>query len=156
VATVDTSCGSFEITLDTRGSPKTVSSFVFLAREGVYDDTTFHGIDPNLLIQGGDPLGTGRGGPGYSVDEPPPSTATYTRGTVAMARTATEPPGRSRSQFFVVTAADAGLPPEYALLGKVSSGEEVVDRIAKLGDPTSETGAPVTTVVIRKIAISEG
>jgi cyclophilin family peptidyl-prolyl cis-trans isomerase len=73
-----------------------------------------------------------------------------------MARTATEPPGRSRSQFFVVTAADAGLPPEYALLGKVSSGEEVVDRIAKLGDPTSETGAPVTTVVIRKIAISEG
>ena len=89
------------------------------------------------MIQGGDPLGTGRGGPGYSVDEPPPSDAEYTRGTVAMAKTAVEPPGRSGSQFFVVTAADAGLPPDYALLGEVSSGEDVVDRIAELGDPAS-------------------
>ena len=157
MAAVDTSCGSFEIALDARDSPKTVSSFVYLAREGLYDDTTFHRIVPGFVIQGGDPLGTGRGGPGYSVDEPPPSNAEYTRGTVAMAKTAIEPPGRSGSQFFVVTAADAGLPPEYALLGEVSSGEDVVDRIAKLGDPASgDAGTPLATVVIRKITVSEG
>jgi peptidyl-prolyl cis-trans isomerase B (cyclophilin B) len=155
VAAVDTSCGSFEIALDARDSPKTVSSFVYLAREGVYDDTTFHKIVPRFVIQGGDPLGTGSGGPGYSVDEPPPSNVEYTRGTVAMAKAATEPPGRSGSQFFVVTAADAGLAPQYALLGEVSSGEDVVDRIARLGDPASgQTGTPLAPVVIRKITVS--
>jgi cyclophilin family peptidyl-prolyl cis-trans isomerase len=156
VATVDTSCGSFEIALDARGSPRTVSSFVHLAREGVYDDTIFHGIDPNLVIQGGDPLGTGLGGPGYHVDEPPPSDAEYTKGTVAMAKTAAEPSGRSGSQFFVVVAADAGLPPSYAVLGEVSSGQGVVDRIASLGDPASESGTPLATVVIRTITVSGG
>ena len=155
VAAVDTSCGSFEIALDARDSPKTVSSFVYLAREGVYDDTTFHKIVPRFVIQGGDPLGTGSGGPGYSVDEPPPGKVEYTRGTVAMAKAATEPPGRSGSQFFVVTAADAGLAPQYALLGEVSSGADVVDRIARLGDPASgQTGTPLATVVIRKITVS--
>jgi peptidyl-prolyl cis-trans isomerase B (cyclophilin B) len=156
VAVVDTSCGSFEIALDARDSPKTVSSFVYLARRGVYDKTIFHGIDPNLVIQGGDPLGTGTGGPGYFVDEPPPSDAEYTQGTVAMAKTAVEPPGRSRSQFFVVVAADAGLPPQYAMLGKVSSGQNVVDRIASLGDPASQSGTPLATVVIRTITIRGG
>jgi peptidyl-prolyl cis-trans isomerase B (cyclophilin B) len=155
VAVVDTSCGSFEIALDARGSPRTVSSFVYLARRGVYDNTIFHGIDPNLVIQGGDPLGTGTGGPGYFVDEPPPNDAEYTKGTVAMAKTAAEPPGRSRSQFFVVVAADAGLPPQYAVLGKVSSGRGAVDRIARLGDPVSgQTGTPLATVVIRQITVS--
>jgi peptidyl-prolyl cis-trans isomerase B (cyclophilin B) len=155
VATVDTSCGSFEIALDAEGSPKTVSSFVHLARQGLYDGTVFHRIVPGFVIQGGDPLGTGRGGPGYSVDEPPPSNSEYTRGTVAMAKTATEPPGRSGSQFYVVTAADAGLPPDYALLGDVSSGEDVVDRISELGDPVSgDAGTPLATVVIRTITVS--
>lgn len=157
VAAVETSCGTFEIALDTRGSPKTVSSFVHLAREGLYDDTIFHRIVPGFVIQGGDPLGTGRGGPGYSVDEAPPSDTVYTKGTVAMAKTALEPPGRSGSQFYVVTAADAGLPAEYALLGEVSSGEEVVDRISELGDPASgDTGTPLATVVIRTVAVSKG
>jgi peptidyl-prolyl cis-trans isomerase B (cyclophilin B) len=156
VAAVETSCGSFEIELDARVSPKTVSSFAYLARQGVYDETTFHRIVPNFVIQGGDPLGTGRGGPGYSVDEPPPEGLEYTRGIVAMAKTEAEPPGRSGSQFFVVTAVDAGLPPHYALLGEVSSGENVVDRIARLGDPASgQTGTPLATVVIRKITVSE-
>ena len=157
VATVETSCGSFDIALDAKRSPKTVSSFVHLAREGLYDDTIFHRIVPGFVIQGGDPLGTGRGGPGYSVDEPPPSNLEYTRGTVAMAKTATEPPGRSGSQFFVVTAADAGLPPDYALLGKVSSGDDVVDRISKLGDPASGgDGTPLAPVVIRTITLKDG
>ena len=74
-----------------------------------------------------------------------------------MAKTAFEPPGRSGSQFYVVTAADAGLPPEYALLGEVSSGEDVLDRISELGDPASgDSGTPLATVVIRTITISEG
>ena len=157
VATVKTSCGSFEIALDAKRSPKTVSSFIHLSREGVYKDTVFHRIVPGFVIQGGDPLGTGRGGPGYSVDEPPPNNLQYTRGTAAMAKTATEPPGRSGSQFFVVTGADAGLPPDYALLGKVGSGEDVVDRISKLGDPASgDEGTPSAAVVIRTITVKEG
>ena len=156
VATIETSCGSFEIALDSKHSPKTVSSFVYLARRGVYDNTIFHAIDPNRIIQGGDPLGTGKGGAGYFVDEAPPSNAEYTKGTVAMAKTATEPPGRSRSQFFVVAAADAGLPPQYAILGRVSSGQGVVDRIATLGDPATQSGTPLATVVIRTITMREG
>lgn len=156
VAAVDTSCGRFEIALDAADSPRTVNSFVYLARKGVYDDTPFHGIDPSFVIQGGDPLGTGKGGPGYFIDEPPPSDTEYTKGTVAMAKTAVDPPGRSGSQFFVVVAADAGLPPEYAVLGKVSAGQRVIRRIAGLGDPSSDSATPLATVVIRKITIAEG
>jgi len=157
VAAVDTSCGRFEIALDTKDSPKTVSSFVYLARKGIYDDTIFHRILPNFVIQGGDPLGTGTGGPGYSVDEPPPANVEYRRGTVAMVKTPAEPPGRSGSQFFVVTAPDAGLPPSYALLGRVISGMRVVDRVGRLGDAASgETGTPRATVVTRKIAVGGG
>ena len=132
-AVVETSCGSFEIALDYARAPKTASSFAFLAEQGVYDDTLIHRIEPGFVIQGGDPLGDGTGGPGYFVDEPPPQDLSYTRGTVAMAKSAAEPPGRSGSQFFVVTAADAGLSPDYALLGRVSSGFDVVERIERLG-----------------------
>jgi peptidyl-prolyl cis-trans isomerase B (cyclophilin B) len=154
-ATVHTSCGAFKIDLDTKTSPKTTSSFAYLAEKGVYDDTSFHRIVPGFVIQGGDPLGNGQGGPGYSVDEPPPARTRYTKDTVAMAKTQVEPPGRSGSQFFVVLAADAGLPPDYALLGHVTSGDDVVSRIAKLGDPsTGDTGTPLAPVVIDKITIN--
>lgn len=155
-ATVETSCGSFDIRLDTARSPKTVNSFAYLARKGLYDDTTFHRIVPHFVVQGGDPLQNGRGGPGYTVTEPPPANATYTMGTVAMAKTPVEPAGRSGSQFFIVIAADAGLPANYAILGKVSSGFDVVKRIGKLGDPESgDAGTPLATVVIRRITIEE-
>jgi peptidyl-prolyl cis-trans isomerase B (cyclophilin B) len=151
-AVVDTSCGEFEIELDTRGSPKTANSFAFLAEEGFYDDTLVHRIDPGFVIQGGDPTGKGSGGPGYSVTEPPPDDAAYLHGTVAMAKTEVEPPGTSGSQFFVVTApADAGLPPLYALLGEVSRGIDVVERIGELGEPGS--GKPTQTVVIEGVTI---
>jgi peptidyl-prolyl cis-trans isomerase B (cyclophilin B) len=149
-ATVETSCGSFAIALDTEKAPKTASSFAYLAREGVYNDTVFHRIVPGFVIQGGDPAGTGSGGPGYSVDEPPPRDLSYTQGVVAMAKTAAEPPGRSGSQFFVVTVPDAGLTPDYALLGKVSSGLDVVQRIEQLGTPS---GTPRSPVVIRSVTI---
>ncbi len=152
-ATVATSCGSFTIALDTARAPKTASSFAYLARQGVYDDTTFHRIVPGFVIQGGDPSGTGSGGPGYFVDEPPPRDLSYTRGVVAMAKTSAEPPGRSGSQFFVVTVPDAGLTPDYALLGKVSSGFDVVKRIEQLGTPS---GTPSAPVVIQRVTIHGG
>ena len=156
-ATVDTSCGSFTIALDSNGSPKTVGSFVYLVHKGLYRDTVFHRIVPGFVIQGGDPTQTGSGGPGYSVTEPPPHNARYTKGTVAMAKAPVEPPGRSGSQFFVVTAADAGLPPQYAILGRVNHGEAAVSRIASLGDPASgQTGTPRATVIIRKVTIARG
>ena len=155
IATVETSCGSFVIELDTKGSPKTANSFAFLAEEGFYDGTIFHRIAPGFVIQGGDPQGTGTGGPGYSVTEPPPEDTTYARGLVAMAKTAVDPPGTSGSQFFVVTApADAGLPPDYAVLGRVTEGMDVVETISRLGDPATEK--PLQTVTIDSIAISEG
>jgi peptidyl-prolyl cis-trans isomerase B (cyclophilin B) len=153
-ATVDTSCGRFDIRLDTTGFPKTVNSFAYLAKKRFYDDTIFHRIVPHFIVQGGDPLQNGQGGPGYTVTETPPRNTTYTMGTVAMAKTAVEPAGRSGSQFFIVITADAGLPPNYAILGKVSSGLDVVKRIGELGDPASgDTGTPMATVVIRRITI---
>ncbi|HEU4392533.1 MAG TPA: peptidylprolyl isomerase [Solirubrobacterales bacterium] len=152
-AVVQTSCGSFEIALDTERAPKTANSFAFLADEGFYDDLTFHRIVPGFVIQGGDPEGTGTGGPGYSVDEKPPANLAYTKGVVAMAKSSAEPPGRSGSQFYVVTGADAGLPPEYALVGKVSEGLDVVERIGELGTPSEE---PKQTVLIEEITIEKG
>jgi peptidyl-prolyl cis-trans isomerase B (cyclophilin B) len=152
-AIVQTSCGTFDIALDSARAPKTVNSFVYLAEQGFYDDLTFHRIAPGFVIQGGDPLGTGIGGPGYSVDEKPPANLAYTKGTVAMAKSSADPPGRSGSQFYVVTAADAGLPPEYALVGKVDKGYEVVTKIEKLGTP-AET--PKQTVLIEKMTVEKG
>jgi len=152
-ATVETTCGSFTIALDTARAPRTAASFAYLARHGVYDDTTFHRIIPGYIVQGGDPTGTGTGGPGYFVDEPPPENLSYTRGIVAMSKSPVEPPGRSGSQFFVVTAADAGLTPDYALLGRVASGFDVVQRIEQLGTPT---GRPKAPVLIRRITIEGG
>jgi peptidyl-prolyl cis-trans isomerase B (cyclophilin B) len=153
-AVVETSCGSFEIALDTKRAPKTANSFAYLAEEGFYDDLVFHRIVPEFVIQGGDPEGTGTGGPGYSVTEAPPSNLAYTKGVVAMAKTSTEPPGRSGSQFFVVTGADAGLPPEYALVGKVSEGMDVVEKIGALAKPGTEE--PKQTALIESVTIEPG
>jgi cyclophilin family peptidyl-prolyl cis-trans isomerase len=153
-AVVETSCGTFEIALDTTRAPKTANSFAFLSEEGFYDNLTFHRVAPEFVIQGGDPTGSGNGGPGYSIDEKPPANLAYTKGVVAMAKTSAEPPGRSGSQFFVVLSADAGLPPEYALVGKVDKGFDVVERIGKLGSP--ETEKPKQTVLIEKISIEHG
>ncbi len=153
---VDTSCGSFTIRLDQKAAPNTAASFAALADKGFYDDTIFHRIVPGFVIQGGDPTGTGTGGPGYSVVDKPPENATYTRGVVAMAKTGDEPPGTSGSQFYVVTGQDAGLPPEYALLGKVVKGMDVAMKIDALGDPQSGgEGTPLQTVVIEKATLKE-
>lgn len=152
-AVVETSCGTFDIALDSERAPKTVNSFVFLSEEGFYNGLSFHRVVPEFVIQGGDPLGDGTGGPGYSVDEKPPANLSYTKGVVAMAKSGAEPPGRSGSQFFVVVGADAGLPPEYALVGEVGKGMDVVERIAALGTPAEK---PKQTVLIEKIEIERG
>jgi peptidyl-prolyl cis-trans isomerase B (cyclophilin B) len=154
VATVDTSKGTFEITLDAKRAPKTGGSFKSLADKGFYDKLTFHRIVPGFVIQGGDPNGDGTGGPGYTVEEAPPRDLRYTQGIVAMAKTGSEPPGTSGSQFFVVTAADAQLPAEYALLGRVTSGADVVSKIAAVKtDPSTEK--PLKPVTIHTIKVTE-
>ena len=152
-AVVETSCGTFDIALDTTRAPKTTNSFAYLAEEGFYDDLTVPRVAPGFVIQGGSPLNTTIGDPGYSVDEKPPANLSYTKGTVAMAKSSAEPPGRSGSQFYVVTAADAGLPQEYALVGKVEEGYDVVERIDKLGTPSEK---PKQTVLIEKMTIEKG
>lgn len=145
-----TSCGTFVVRLNTSLAPNASASLVKLARGGYFDDTIFHRIVPGFVVQGGDPTQTGTGGPGYWMLDRPPADARYTKGTVAMAKRADEPAGFSGSQFFVVTAGDAGLPPEYAIVGKVSSGMDVVDRIGELGD---QSGQPTKTVVVRKASV---
>ncbi len=151
-AVVRTNCGSFEIALDAERAPLTVNSFVFLAEKGFYDGLTFHRAVQGFVVQGGDPLGTGIGGPGYSVDEKPPAGLSYPKGTVAMAKSWAEPTGRSGSQFFV-TLGNVGLPPEYALLGKVSRRMHVVQRIGRLGTRSEQ---PRQTVLTEEISIRRG
>jgi peptidyl-prolyl cis-trans isomerase B (cyclophilin B) len=159
-AIVETTCGNFAIALDVKRAPKTSASFAYLAKRGFYDSLTIHRIVPGFVIQGGDPLGTGQGGPGYSVVEAPPSSLHYTRGVVAMAKTEIEDPGTSGSQFFIVTGPDAQLPADYALVGQVSAGTNVVDRIAT--QPTNQTSPdpaqreqPARPIVIRRIEIRD-
>jgi cyclophilin family peptidyl-prolyl cis-trans isomerase len=153
---LETSCGTITIRLDQKTSPKTAASFASLVRSRFYDDSVFHRIVPGFVIQGGDPTASGSGGPGYSVRDVPPADTSYTEGVVAMAKTAVEPPGTAGSQFYIVTAADAGLPPEYGVLGKVVKGLEVARAIDKLGDPASgEAGTPLRPVVIEKASVNE-
>jgi peptidyl-prolyl cis-trans isomerase B (cyclophilin B) len=155
-ATVTTSCGSFRIALEETRQPKTVSSFAYLARRHFYDGLGFFKVVPRFVIQGGDPLGDGTGGPGYEIVEPPPPDTVYRRGVVAMAKNAIQPSGASGSQFFVVTApADAGLPPTSAVLGRVSAGMATVDRIGSLADPSlgRRGGPPREPIVIERIRV---
>ena len=154
-----TSCGSFTVRLDVNRSPKTTASFALLVKRRFFDNTGFHRIVPGFAFQGGDPTGTGRGGPGYSTIEPPPAGTRYTAGVVAMAKAPRERPGTGGSQFFVVTAERAKLRPEFALLGKVTRGIQVVRRIGELGDrATGGRGTPTQVVLIdaARLRISGG
>ena len=156
-ATIRTNCGTIRIRLDVRRAPKTTASFAGLARNRFFDGLSFHRIAKpggnDFVIQGGDPLGNGNGGPGYTVVEAPRKGTKYKRYDVAMAKTQTEPPGTSGSQFFIVTAADSGLPPEYAVLGTVVGDKHTVKRIAAVPtDPGLE--APLDPVVMSSIRIT--
>jgi peptidyl-prolyl cis-trans isomerase B (cyclophilin B) len=152
--TLRTSCGDITIRLDLKDSPTTSASFVSLSRSGFYDKTIFHRIVPGFVIQGGDPTGTGNGGPGYTTLDKPPRKTKYTKGVVAMAKTANQAAGTAGSQFYIVTGGDAGLPPEYALLGKVVKGMSAAERIDALGDPQSgDVGTPLRTVLLEKASV---
>jgi peptidyl-prolyl cis-trans isomerase B (cyclophilin B) len=150
-ATVTTNCGTFAFELDVRKAPHATASIDYLAGKKFYDHTAFHRIVPGFVIQAGDPTGSGNGGPGYSTVDKPPANASYTTGVVAMAKTGSEPAGTAGSQFFVVTGADAGLPPDYAVIGKVTKGLDVVQRIGKLGDQSEQ---PTATVEIESFRVS--
>jgi cyclophilin family peptidyl-prolyl cis-trans isomerase len=146
-----TNCGSFTIRLDAKQSPNDVASFVKLVQTKYFDKTVFHRIVPGFVIQGGDPTQTGTGGPGYTTVDKPPADASYTHGVVAMAKTGAEPPGTAGSQFFIVTADTAPLTPDYAIIGKVVKGLEVVDRIGTLGDSSEQ---PTEVVEIEQATVT--
>lgn len=152
--TMQTSCGTFVIELAAKEHPKTANAFGSLAKAGYFNGTGFHRVVPGLIIQGGDPSGDGTGGPNWEVVEAPSSSETYKRGTVAMAKTAAAPAGATGSQFFIVTAAEGGYPPEYAVAGKVTSGMDVVDAINGLA--ASGDGPPSRAAVIGKATLKSG
>jgi cyclophilin family peptidyl-prolyl cis-trans isomerase len=148
-----TNCGVFTIRLDLKQAPKTAASFASLVQHKFFDQTVFHRIAVGFVIQGGDPTASGLGGPGYTIVEKPPASAKYTLGVAAMAKAQNQPQGASGSQFFVVTAEDAQLTPDYALLGKVVAGLPVVERIGKLGNANEQ---PTAVVEIQKATLHVG
>jgi peptidyl-prolyl cis-trans isomerase B (cyclophilin B) len=153
-AVMETTCGTITIRLASREAPKTVASFVGLVRQDFYDGLAFHRIVPGFVAQGGDPAGTGEGGPGYEVVEAPPSNLRYSKGVVAMAKTELDDPGTSGSQFFIVTGDDAGLPPDYALLGRVQGSDDVLARLDEVPNDPSDN-KPTEPVVIEDVTIRE-
>jgi cyclophilin family peptidyl-prolyl cis-trans isomerase len=151
VVRLTTNCGEIDVKLDVGHAPAVAASFVYLVNLGFYDDLTFHRVVSGFVIQGGDPNGNGSGGPGYTVTEPPPESERYTRGTVAMAKAASDPPGTAGSQFFIVTGENVDLPPQYAVLGKVVGGVKTVSAISQvptIASPDGEDSAPSKPVVI--------
>jgi cyclophilin family peptidyl-prolyl cis-trans isomerase len=149
-ATMVTSKGTLEIVLDALGSPVTVNSFVYLARWHYYDGVVFHRVIPGFVLQGGDPTGTGTGGPGYRFNDELPKPGRYELGSLAMANAG---PHTNGSQFFVISGPDGmRLPPLYALFGKVVKGLDVVETIDALG---TKSGSPRERVVIESVTITE-
>jgi cyclophilin family peptidyl-prolyl cis-trans isomerase len=146
-----TSKGALTIALDAIGAPRTVNNFVFLSRWHYYDGIVFHRIIPGFMCQGGDPEGSGRGGPGYRFEDELPMPGRYEIGSIAMANAGANTNG---SQFFIVSGPDGvGLPPQYSLFGKVVKGLDVVKAIESVG---SRSGAPSEPVVIESVTITEG
>ncbi|TVR23620.1 MAG: peptidylprolyl isomerase [Ilumatobacter sp.] len=149
-ATVHTSLGDLVIALDAVKAPTTVNNFVFLALNHYYDGVIFHRIINGFMCQGGDPTGTGRGGPGYRFADELPKQGEYQIGSVAMANAG---PNTNGSQFFVVSGpSGVGLPPAYSLFGQVVKGLEVVDEMQRV--PTGGGDKPKTDVVIESIDIA--
>ena len=148
-ATLKTNHGEIVIDFDAAGSPLAVNNFVFLANEGFYDGVIFHRVIPGFVAQGGDPTGTGRGGPGYKFRDELEGSGSYGRGTVAMANAG---PNTNGSQFFICLA-DVGLPHSYTIFGQVSSGMDAVDSIAAV--PTGPGDKPTADCIIESVTITE-
>ena len=150
-ATIDTSLGELVVALDAAAAPRTVNNFVFLARQGYYDGVIFHRIIKGFMCQGGDPTGTGRGGPGYKFADELPPPGRYEIGSVAMANAG---PDTNGSQFFVVSGqSGVRLPPQYSLFGKVVKGLDVLSQMESVD--TDRNDRPRTDVVIRSVTITE-
>ena len=149
-ATMVTSKGTMEIALDHLAAPTTVNSFVFLARWHYFDGIVFHRVIPGFVLQGGDPTGTGTGGPGYRFDDELPKPGRYEVGSLAMANSG---PHTNGSQFFIISGSDGvRLPPLYSLFGKVVKGLDVVETINGVG---SSSGRPREDVIIESVTITE-
>ena len=148
-ATLHTNHGDIAVDLLPQRSPLAVNNFVFLARDGFYDGVIFHRVIPGFMIQGGDPTGTGRGGPGYTFRDELEGDGTYSRGTVAMANAG---PNTNGSQFFIMHR-DYGLPHNYSIFGAVVDGMEAVDAIA--AGPTDRSDRPHEDCIINSVTISE-
>ena len=147
-----TSMGSMTIHLDPARAPKTVNNFVFLAQQGYFDGVIFHRVINGFVVQGGDPTGTGRGGPGYSFEDELPQPGRYELGSLVMANAG---PDTNGSQFFVITGpSGVGLPPQYSLFGQVVKGLDVADAMQKV--PTGPGDRPIEDVVIESVTVTEG
>ena len=150
-ATMVTNKGTMTIALDSQRAPMTVNNFVFLARHHYYDGVAFHRIIPGFVVQGGDPEGTGRGGPGYRFEDELPRPGRYELGSLAMANAG---PNTNGSQFFIISGPDGmRLPPQYSLFGKVVGGLDVVAAIDAVGSPGA--GTPKERVTIESVTIAE-
>ena len=150
VATMTTSHGTMVIALDSLAAPKAVNSFVFLARYHYYDGVVFHRIIPGFVLQGGDPTGSGSGGPGYRFADELPEPGRYKLGSLAMANSG---PNTNGSQFFVISGPDGvRLPPLYSHFGEVVSGLEVIETIDAIG---TRSGTPTEQAVIQSVTIEE-
>lgn len=152
-AVLKTSVGEITVELNARQTPVTVNNFVTLAKKNFYNNTIFHRVIKSFMIQGGDPLGNGTGGPGYKFNDEP-FEGEYTRGTIAMANSG---PNTNSSQFFIMHA-DYPLPKNYVIFGKVIKGIEVVDKIAGAPVTQSSTGEmskPITPVKVESVEIVE-
>lgn len=147
-ATLETTAGTMVLELFPQEAPLTVNNFVFLANDHFYDGVIFHRVIRGFMIQGGDPTGTGRGGPGYRFPDEPVQRP-YTRGTLAMANAG---PNTNGSQFFIMHA-DYPLPPNYTIFGQLIEGEDVLDKIATA--PTGPQDRPLNPVAIKSVRISE-
>ena len=139
-ATIDTSCGKITVDLDAKGAPKTVNNFVFLADKKFYDGLTWHRVVKDFVIQGGDPEGTGSGGPGYKFEDELPQDG-YKLGSLAMANSG---PDTNGSQFFIVTGQEGTqLPSNYSRFGMVTSGLDVAQKLESFADPQQKPTRPL-------------
>lgn len=145
-----TSMGSMTIHLDPARAPKTVNNFVFLAQQGYFDGVIFHRVINGFVVQGGDPTGTGRGGPGYSFEDELPQPGRYELGSLVMANAG---PDTNGSQFFIITGpSGVGLPPQYSLFGQVVRGLDVAEAMQKV--PTGPDDRPLEDVVIESVTVN--
>jgi cyclophilin family peptidyl-prolyl cis-trans isomerase len=147
-ATLHTNHGDIDIVFHPEHSPNTVNNFVTLARDGFYDGVIFHRVVPGFVVQGGDPTGTGTGGPGYKFRDELDGPGTYSRGMVAMANAG---PNTNGSQFFICLA-DVKLPHSYTIFGEVTSGMEAVDSIAAAPRKGEQ---PIDDCVINSVTVEE-